>query len=78
MRPRPWTRSSSLQVIASRGYASKTEKQELYSDEGGSTGAGTDDVAHTDAAFDGSKTNPKEAAQGIENEVSMSGSLSHG
>lgn len=41
---------------------------ELYSDESGSTGAGIDDVAKSDAAYDTSK-GPKEAAKGIEEEV---------
>ena len=50
-----------------RGYASKPGQQELYSDEAGGVGAGTDDVAHTDAAFN-KDTNPKSAAKGIEKE----------
>ncbi|WVW80387.1 hypothetical protein I302_102368 [Kwoniella bestiolae CBS 10118] len=50
-----------------RGYASDRGKQELYSDEGGSTGAGTDDVAHTDAAFN-KDPNPASSAKQVENE----------
>ncbi|WWC96719.1 hypothetical protein V866_003591 [Kwoniella sp. B9012] len=50
-----------------RGYASDRGKQELYSDEGGSTGAGTDDVAHTDAAFN-KDPNPSSSAKQVENE----------
>jgi hypothetical protein len=54
----------------SRTYASDKGKQELYSDESGSIGAGIDDVAHTDAAYDTSK-GPEESAKGIEKEVSF-------
>ncbi|WVQ85513.1 hypothetical protein IAT38_007678 [Cryptococcus sp. DSM 104549] len=51
-----------------RGYASDKGKQELYGDEEGSTtGAGTDDVAHTDAAFN-KDPNPQTSAKGVENE----------
>lgn len=48
--------------------ASDKGKMELYSDESGSTGAGIDDVAKTDAAYDTSK-GPEEAAKGVEREV---------
>lgn len=41
---------------------------ELYSDEEGSIGAGIDDVAKTDAAFN-SETNPHKAAKQVEQEV---------
>ncbi|WWC88134.1 uncharacterized protein L201_003038 [Kwoniella dendrophila CBS 6074] len=50
-----------------RGYASDKGQKELYSDEAGSTGAGTDDVAHTDAAFN-KDANPETAAKQVENE----------
>ncbi|WVR05617.1 hypothetical protein IAU60_002639 [Kwoniella sp. DSM 27419] len=50
-----------------RGYASDRGKQELYSDEAGSTGAGTDDVAHTDAAFN-KDPNPSSSAKQVEQE----------
>lgn len=52
-----------------RGYASDKGKMELYSDEEGSIGAGIDDVAKTDAAFN-SETNPHKAAKQVEQEVS--------
>ncbi|WVQ97045.1 hypothetical protein IAU59_004155 [Kwoniella sp. CBS 9459] len=51
-----------------RGYASDKGKKELYSDEAGSTGAGTDDVAHTDAAFN-KDPNPSSSAKQVENET---------
>ncbi|KAK1927732.1 hypothetical protein DB88DRAFT_479058 [Papiliotrema laurentii] len=51
-----------------RRYASDKGKKELYSDESGSTGAGIDDVAHTDAAFN-SDPNPSSAAKGVEKET---------
>jgi hypothetical protein len=41
---------------------------ELYSDEEGSIGAGIDDVAKTEAAFN-SETNPHKAAKQVEQEV---------
>ncbi|KAK8865651.1 hypothetical protein IAR55_000796 [Kwoniella newhampshirensis] len=50
-----------------RGYASDHGKKELYSDEAGSTGAGTDDVAHTDAAFN-QDANPQTSAKQVESE----------
>ena len=40
---------------------------ELYSDESGSLGAGIDDVAKSDSAYDTSK-GPEEAAEGVEKE----------
>lgn len=52
-----------------RGYASDKGKMELYSDEEGSIGAGIDDVAKTDAAFN-SETNPHKAEKQVEQEVS--------
>jgi hypothetical protein len=58
-----------IRATQSRGYASDKGRMELYSDEAGSTGAGTSDVAHSDAAFDGNKTNPKTAAKDVEQEV---------
>lgn len=51
--------------------ASDKGKMELYSDESGSLGAGIDDVAKSDAAYDTSK-GPEEAAEGVEKEVSWS------
>ncbi|WWC60552.1 uncharacterized protein I303_103126 [Kwoniella dejecticola CBS 10117] len=54
-------------IGGTRGYASDKGQKELYSDEAGSTGAGTDDVAHTDAAFN-KDPNPASAAQQVENE----------
>jgi hypothetical protein len=51
--------------------ASDKGKMELYSDESGSLGAGIDDVAKSDAAYDTSK-GPEEAAEGVEKEVSRS------
>ncbi|CAD6574027.1 MAG: hypothetical protein TREMPRED_000993 [Tremellales sp. Tagirdzhanova-0007] len=51
-----------------RGYASDTGKKELYSDEAGSSGAGTDDVAHTKAAFD-SNPDPSSASKDVEKET---------
>ncbi|OCF32913.1 hypothetical protein I317_00759 [Kwoniella heveanensis CBS 569] len=51
-----------------RGYASDKGKKELYSDEAGSTGAGTDDVAHTDAAFN-KNPDPSSSAKQVENET---------
>ena len=42
---------------------------ELYSDEEGSIGAGIDDVAKSDAAFDG-ETDPHKAAKQVEQDVS--------
>lgn len=67
--PPRFARQPSAAALGLRGYASGKGKMELYSDEGGATGAGTDDVAHTDAAFDGSKTGPEDAAKGVEKEV---------
>jgi hypothetical protein len=49
--------------------ASDKGKMELYSDESGSLGAGIDDVAKSDSAYDTSK-GPEEAAEGVEKEVS--------
>jgi hypothetical protein len=51
--------------------ASDKGKMELYSDESGSLGAGIDDVAKSDSAYDTSK-GPEEAAEGVEKEVSWS------
>jgi hypothetical protein len=51
--------------------ASDKGKMELYSDESGSLGAGIDDVAKSDSAYDTSK-GPEEAAEGVEKEVSRS------
>ncbi|KAI9634518.1 uncharacterized protein MKK02DRAFT_38049 [Dioszegia hungarica] len=51
-----------------RGYASDKGRQELYSDETGSLGAGIDDVAHTDAAFD-KNPDPESSAKKIEKET---------
>lgn len=62
-----FTPSSSIGYA--RGYASDKGKMELYSDEEGSIGAGIDDVAKTDAAFN-SETNPHKAAKQVEQEVS--------
>ncbi|RSH92718.1 hypothetical protein EHS25_008164 [Saitozyma podzolica] len=53
--------------MESRRWASDHGKKELYSDEGGSTGAGTDDVAHTDAAFD-KNPDPSSSAKKVESE----------
>lgn len=53
-----------------RGYASDKGKMELYSDEEGSIGAGIDDVAKSDAAFN-SETDPHKAAKQVEQEVSL-------
>lgn len=61
LRSRSFTTTTTLQ-------ASDKGKMELYSDESGSTGAGIDDVAKTDAAYDTSK-GPEEAAEGVEREV---------
>jgi hypothetical protein len=66
MRFAPSSFASQQQV---RGYASDKGKMELYSDEEGSIGAGIDDVAKTDAAFN-SETNPHKAAKQVEQEVS--------
>ncbi|ORY24695.1 hypothetical protein BCR39DRAFT_546280 [Naematelia encephala] len=77
-RPRAASRSLSTLSVKSgygtasgytgvRGYASDHGQKELYSDEAGSTGAGTDDVAHTDAAFN-KDSNPESAAKGVEKE----------
>ncbi|KAK4688447.1 hypothetical protein P7C73_g1643, partial [Tremellales sp. Uapishka_1] len=70
-RPRALSRLCTKGYSGIRGYASDHGKKELYSDEAGSTGAGTDDVAHTDAAFDGSTASPEKGAQGVEAEVSF-------
>ncbi|WWD18166.1 hypothetical protein CI109_102615 [Kwoniella shandongensis] len=59
--------SRSILQMSKRGYASDFGKKELYSDEAGSTGAGTDDVAHTDAAFN-QDPNPESAAQQVQEE----------
>jgi hypothetical protein len=53
-----------------RGYASDKGKMELYSDEEGSIGAGIDDVAKSDAAFNG-ETDPHKAAKQVEQDVSF-------
>ena len=72
-RPRMTTRvSSALRFPAPqtpRGYASDKGKMELYSDEEGSVGAGIDDVAKSDAAFNG-ETDPHKAAKQVEQDVS--------
>ncbi|WVF70676.1 hypothetical protein IAT40_005469 [Kwoniella sp. CBS 6097] len=60
--------SRTLSSMSIRGYASDKGKKELYSDEAGSTGAGTDDVAHTDAAFN-KDPNPSSSAKQVENET---------
>ncbi|KAJ9128305.1 hypothetical protein QFC24_000598 [Naganishia onofrii] len=60
-----------LQRQPTRGYASDKGKMELYSDEEGSIGAGIDDVAKTDAAFN-SETNPHKAAKQVEQESGKS------
>jgi hypothetical protein len=57
--------------------ASDKGKMELYSDESGSLGAGIDDVAKSDSAYDTSK-GPEEAAEGVEKEVSRSVLVWHG
>ncbi|KAJ9100074.1 hypothetical protein QFC19_005754 [Naganishia cerealis] len=62
--------SSGRQQQQSRGYASDKGKMELYSDEEGSIGAGIDDVAKSDAAFN-SETNPHKAAKQVEQDVSL-------
>ncbi|WRT65935.1 uncharacterized protein IL334_002886 [Kwoniella shivajii] len=61
------TTTTSNYLLGRRGYASDKGQKELYSDEAGSTGAGTDDVAHTDAAFN-KDPNPDSSAKSIENE----------
>ncbi|RXK42610.1 hypothetical protein M231_00164 [Tremella mesenterica] len=60
--------SLSLGGRGRRGYASDKGQKELYSDELGSTGAGTDDVAHSDAAYD-KDANPQRSAQKVEKET---------
>ncbi|KAL7423707.1 hypothetical protein Q5752_001289 [Cryptotrichosporon argae] len=74
-RPRAQSRTLSALSVKSMGYemdgrryASGKGREELYSDEAGATGAGTDDVAHSDAAFD-KNPNPKSSAQGVEQET---------
>lgn len=62
--------SNGMPITGIRGYASDRGREELYSDESGSTGAGIDDVAESQSAYDTSK-GPKQAAEGIEKEVSL-------
>ncbi|KAJ9125592.1 hypothetical protein QFC22_000554 [Naganishia vaughanmartiniae] len=71
MRFAPSSVGGELQRQQTRGYASDKGKMELYSDEEGSIGAGIDDVAKTDAAFN-SETNPHKAAKQVEQESGKS------
>ncbi|WVO13090.1 hypothetical protein L204_100701 [Cryptococcus depauperatus] len=51
-----------------RGYATGNHREELYGDEAGDTAASTDDISHTDAAFN-KDPNPQTSAEKIEKET---------